>query len=110
MLELLRQLDGFDSKVDAKVIMATNRIETLDLALTKSGSVDRKIEFLWPDEKTRKDIFQIHASRMMLAEDVTLDDLIKAKDDLSGAHVKAICTEASLVALRECRMKLTNEV
>ena len=46
---------------------------------------------------------------MMLADDVTLDDLIMAKDDLSGADIKAICTEAGLMALRECRMKATNE-
>lgn len=41
-----------------------------------------------PDEKTKKRIFQIHTSRMTLADDVTLDDLIMAKDDLSGADIK----------------------
>lgn len=53
-----------------------------------SGRIDRKIEFPLPDEKTKKRIFQIHTSRMTLAEDVTLDDLILAKDDLSGADIK----------------------
>ena len=62
-----------------------------------------------PDEKTKKRIFQIHTSRMTLADDVTLDDLIMAKDDLSGADIKAIYREAGLMALRECRMKVTNE-
>ena len=46
---------------------------------------------------------------MTLANDMTLDDLIMAKDDLSGADIKAICTEADLMALREHRMKVTNE-
>lgn len=32
-----------------------------------------------------------------------------AKDDLSGADIKAICTEAGLMALRERRKKVTNE-
>ncbi|MCJ8744035.1 hypothetical protein PDJAM_G00101630 [Pangasius djambal] len=109
MLELLNQLDGFDSRGDVKVIMATNRIETLDPALIRPGRIDRKIEFPLPDEKTKKRIFQIHTSRMTLADDVTLDDLILAKDDLSGADIKAICTEAGLMALRERRMKVTNE-
>nr|KAF6502141.1 proteasome 26S subunit, ATPase 1 [Molossus molossus] len=109
MLELLNQLDGFDSRGDVKVIMATNRIETLDPALIRPGRIDRKIEFPLPDEKTKKRIFQIHTSRMTLADDVTLDDLIMAKDDLSGADIKAICTEAGLMALRERRMKVTNE-
>uniref|UniRef100_A0A8D2ZST7 Proteasome 26S subunit, ATPase 1 n=1 Tax=Scophthalmus maximus TaxID=52904 RepID=A0A8D2ZST7_SCOMX len=109
MLELLNQLDGFDSRGDVKVIMATNRIETLDPALIRPGQIDRKIEFPLPDEKTKRRIFQIHTSRMTVADDVTLDDLILAKDDLSGADIKAICTEAGLMALRERRMKVTNE-
>ncbi|KAF7252013.1 26S proteasome regulatory subunit 4 [Varanus komodoensis] len=87
MLELLNQLDGFDSRGDVKVIMATNRIETLDPALIRPGRIDRKIEFPLPDEKTKKRIFQIHTSRMTLADDVTLDELIMAKDDLSDIKV-----------------------
>lgn len=57
-------------------------------ALLPAGRIDRKIEFPLPDEKTKKRIFQIHTSRMTLADDVTLDDLIMAKDDLSGADIK----------------------
>uniref|UniRef100_A0A2R9BHA0 AAA+ ATPase domain-containing protein n=1 Tax=Pan paniscus TaxID=9597 RepID=A0A2R9BHA0_PANPA len=89
MLELLNQLDGFDSRGDVKDIVATNRIETLDPALIRPGRIGRKIKFPLPDEKTKKCIFQIHTSRMMLADDATLDDLIVAKDDLSDADIKA---------------------
>uniref|UniRef100_A0A4W5PB14 Proteasome 26S subunit, ATPase 1a n=1 Tax=Hucho hucho TaxID=62062 RepID=A0A4W5PB14_9TELE len=93
--------------------------------------IDRKIEFPLPDEKTKRRIFQIHTSRMTVADDVTLDELILAKDDLSGADIKKNCvpfyltfifwfcchpvapqiifTEAGLMALRERRMKVTNE-
>eukprot|EP00123_Amoebidium_parasiticum_P015212 comp22836_c3_seq1/m.35947 comp22836_c3_seq1/g.35947 ORF comp22836_c3_seq1/g.35947 comp22836_c3_seq1/m.35947 type:complete len:440 (-) comp22836_c3_seq1:45-1364(-) len=109
MLELLNQLDGFDSRGDVKVIMATNRIETLDPALIRPGRIDRKIEFPLPDEKTKRRIFGIHTSRMTLADDVDLEELIMAKDDLSGADIKAICTEAGLLALRERRMKVNHE-
>ncbi|XP_076443029.1 26S proteasome regulatory subunit 4-like [Babylonia areolata] len=109
MLELLNQLDGFDSRGDVKVIMATNRIETLDPALIRPGRIDRKIEFPLPDEKTKRRIFTIHTSRMTLAEDVSIDDYVMSKDDLSGADIKAICTEAGLLALRERRMKVRNE-
>jgi len=109
MLELLNQLDGFDSRGDVKVIMATNRIETLDPALIRPGRIDRKIEFPLPDEKTKRRIFQIHTSRMTLADDVNLEEMIMQKDDLSGADIKAVCTEAGLMALRERRMKVTNE-
>jgi len=108
MLELLNQLDGFDARGDVKVLMATNRIETLDPALIRPGRIDRKIEFPLPDFKTKKKIFSIHTSRMTLAEDVNLDEFVMTKDDLSGADIKAICTEAGLLALRERRMKVVH--
>merc|ERR1712113_1133644 len=104
MLELLNQLDGFDNKKDIKVIMATNRIESLDPALIRPGRIDRKIEFPLPDQKTRKKILQIHTSKMTLSEDVDLEYFIQAKDNISGADIKAICTEAGLLALRERRI------
>lgn len=49
MLELLNQLDGFDDRGDVKVLMATNKIETLDPALIRPGRIDRKILFENPD-------------------------------------------------------------
>ena len=85
---------------DVKVIMATNRIDSLDPALIRPGRIDRKIEFPLPDEKTKRRIFNIHTSRMTLSACVKVDEYILAKDDLSGADIKAICTEAGLMALR----------
>jgi 26S proteasome regulatory subunit T2 len=126
MLELLNQLDGFDTRGDVKVIMATNKIESLDPALIRPGRIDRKIEFPLPDVKTKRHIFRfvelyyrghlavskstllyrLHTSRMSLADDVDLEEYVMAKDDLSGADIKAICTEAGLMALRERRMRV----
>lgn len=122
MLELLNQLDGFDTRGDVKVIMATNKIESLDPALIRPGRIDRKIEFPLPDVKTKRHIFKyvslsrneyasnlilrLHTSRMSLAEDVDLEEYVMAKDDLSGADIKAVCTEAGLLALRERRMRV----
>uniref|UniRef100_A0A8C9GFL8 AAA+ ATPase domain-containing protein n=1 Tax=Piliocolobus tephrosceles TaxID=591936 RepID=A0A8C9GFL8_9PRIM len=107
MLELLNQLDGFDSRGDVKVIMATNRIDSLDPALIRPGRIDRKIQLPNPDTKTKRRIFQIHTSKMTMAPDVDLEEFVMSKDELSGADIKAICTEAGLLALRERRMKIT---
>jgi 26S proteasome regulatory subunit T2 len=107
MLELLNQLDGFDTRSDVKVIMATNRIDSLDPALIRPGRIDRKIEFPFPDVKTKRNIFKIHTSKMSLGEEVDLEEFVLAKDDLSGADIKAICTEAGLLALRERRMRVS---
>lgn len=109
MLELLNQLDGFDARGEVKVIMATNRIETLDPALLRPGRIDRKIEFPNPDLKTKRRIFQLQTAKMTLAEDVRLESMISSKDDLSGADIKAICTEAGLLALRQRRRWVTQK-
>jgi len=109
MLELLNQLDGFDARGDIKVILATNRIDSLDPALIRPGRIDRKIEFPVPDIKTKAKIFQIHTNKMTLSPDVKFTELIHAKDDITGADIKAICTEGGLMALRERRMCVTME-
>merc|ERR1712147_574274 len=94
MLELLNQLDGFDERADVKVIMATNKIESLDPALIRPGRIDRKIQFPFPDEETKRRIFQIHTSRMSLSEDVNLEEFVMSKDDLTGVDIKALCSES----------------
>ncbi|KAJ1608161.1 26S proteasome regulatory subunit S4 like AAA ATPase [Cryptosporidium canis] len=109
MLELLNQLDGFEARGDVKVIMATNKIESLDPALIRPGRIDRKIELPNPDCKTKRRIFHIHTGKMTLSDDVDLEEFVMAKDDISGADIKAICTEAGLLALRERRMRVTQE-
>lgn len=90
LLELLNQLDGFDTRHDVKIIMATNRIESLDPALIRPGRIDRKIEFPMPDEKTKMHIFRLHTSRMSLDSDVKLEEFVAMKDELSGADIKSL--------------------
>lgn len=107
MLELLNQLDGFDTNSEVKVILATNRIESLDPALIRPGRIDRKIYFPYPDTVTKRRIFQIHTSKMNMNEDVDLEEFIMSKDELSGADIKAIATEAGLLALRDRRKKVS---
>lgn len=56
MLELLNQLDGFETTNNIKIIMATNRIDILDPALLRPGRIDRKVEFPNPSVEARLDI------------------------------------------------------
>ena len=55
----LLQMDGFDQTVNVKVIMATNRADTLDPALLRPGRLDRKIEFPLPDRRQKRLVFQV---------------------------------------------------
>lgn len=59
-MELLTQMDGFDQTVNVKVIMATNRADTLDPALLRPGRLDRKIECPLPDRRQKRLVFQVN--------------------------------------------------
>jgi len=101
MLELLNQLDGFSSDDRIKVIAATNRPDTLDPALLRSGRLDRKIEFPHPNEEARGRILQIHSRKMNVdKEDVNFEELARSTEDFNGAMLKAVCVEGGMVALR----------
>ncbi len=103
LLELLNQMDGFDQTTNVKVIMATNRADTLDPALLRPGRLDRKIEFPTPDRRQKRLIFQVCTSKMNLAEEVDLEDFVARPEKLSAAEISAICQEAGLHAVRNNR-------
>jgi 26S proteasome regulatory subunit T5 len=109
LLELLNQLDGFSSDDNIKVIAATNRVDTLDPALMRSGRLDRKIEFPLPNEEARKMILQIHARKMTTSSEVNYDEVARCCEDFNGAQCKAICVEAGMIALRRNAHELAHE-
>lgn len=100
MLEILNQLDGFSCNDEIKLIAATNRIDTLDPALVRSGRLDRKIEFPHPNEEARARIMQIHARKMNLSPEVNFEELARETEEFNGAQCKATSTEAGMIALR----------
>ena len=99
MVQLLAELDGFDSRGDVKIVAATNRIDLLDPALLRPGRFDRIIEVPSPDAEGRVEIFKIHTRNMKL-DNVDLDELVGMTDGLSGAELKAIVTEAGMFVIR----------
>ena len=104
LIELLTQMDGFDQQTDVKVIMATNRQDTLDPTLLRPGRLDRKIEFpSLKDRRERRLIFNTVAEKMNLSPECDLDTLISRNDPLSGAIITAIMQEAGLRAIRKNR-------
>ncbi|GBP41800.1 26S proteasome regulatory subunit 6B [Eumeta japonica] len=103
LLELLNQMDGFDQTTNVKVIMATNRADTLDPALLRPGRLDRKIEFPLPDRRQKRLIFSTITAKMNLSEEVDLEELVARPDRVSGADINAICQEAGMHAVRENR-------
>merc|ERR1712048_427585 len=109
MLELLNQLDGFESAQNIKVIMATNRMDILDEALLRPGRIDRKVEFPNPNEESRFEILKIHSRKMNLMRGINLKKIAAQMNGASGAESKAVCTEAGMFALRERRQHVTED-
>lgn len=106
-MQLLAELDGFKPLDKVKVIGATNRPDILDKAITRPGRLDRLIEIDLPDEEGRKEIFKIHASQMCL-KNVKVGELVKEMEGMSGAEIRAVCTEAGYFAIRDSREQVTH--
>ncbi|KAK2951588.1 putative 26S proteasome regulatory subunit 6B like protein [Blattamonas nauphoetae] len=103
LMEMLNQMDGFDQTVNVKVIMATNRADTLDPALLRPGRLDRKIEFPLPDRRQKRLVFQVITSKMNISKDIDLEDYVARPDRISGAEIASICQEAGMQAIRRNR-------
>jgi len=108
MLELINQLDGFDPRGNIKVLMATNRPDTLDPALLRPGRLDRKIEFALPDLEGRAHILKIHAKSMSVERDIRYELIARLCPNATGAELRSVCTEAGMFAIR-ARRKLATE-
>merc|ERR1711907_597018 len=109
MLEIVNQLDGFDARVNVKILMATNRPDTLDPALLRPGRLDRKIEFGLPDLEGRTNIFKIHAKTMAMDRDVRFELLARLCPNTTGAELRSVCTEAGMFAIRDRRKSISEK-
>jgi proteasome regulatory subunit len=104
LMQLLSELDGFENRGQVAVLGATNRPDILDPALLRPGRFDRIIEFPFPDDDSRKEIFKIHTRGMNLDSKLDFDKLVSATAGKTGADIKAMCTEAGMFAIRESRV------
>jgi len=70
-------MDGFDTLGRTKIIMATNRPDTLDPALLRPGRLDRKIEIPLPNEQGRLEILKIHAASINKSGEFDYEAVVK---------------------------------
>ncbi|CUS11579.1 unnamed protein product [Tuber aestivum] len=109
LMELLNQLDGFDYLGKTKIIMATNRPDTLDPALLRAGRLDRKIEIPLPNEVGRLEILKIHAASVAKEGEIDYESIVKMSDQLNGADLRNVITEAGFFAIRDDRDAITQD-
>jgi proteasome regulatory subunit len=107
LMQLLAEIDGFNALGNVRLMAATNRPDILDEAITRPGRFDRIITIPLPDQFSRHEIFKIHTQRMNLSKGVDLEEMAGKTDGMSGAEIKAICTEAGMFAIREDRDHVT---
>ena len=103
LMQLLAELDGFDSLDEVKVIAATNRPELLDAALLRPGRFDRIITINNPNTDARELIFDVQSKHMPISDDVSFRKLAIATDGYSGAEIKSVLIEAGMQAISDGR-------
>ncbi|MBW3021184.1 AAA family ATPase [Candidatus Woesearchaeota archaeon] len=108
-MQLLAEIDGFKNLDGVKIIGCTNRKDILDPAILRPGRLDRLIEVSPPNKDGIKEILNIHLKNMNVCSGVNLDNLAKKIEGMSGAEIKALCTEAGYFALRDGRHKVVHE-
>ena len=109
LMQLLSELDGFETRGQVAVLGATNRPDILDPALLRPGRFDRIIDFPLPDDESRQEIFKIHTRGMSIDDSIDFGRLLAETKDRTGADIKSICTEAGMFAIREKRVCVTEE-
>ena len=102
-MQLLSEIDGFDSLDNVKIVGATNRIDVLDSAIIRPGRLDRLIHLPLPSKEARTEIFGIHSNGMRLNKIDPLQ-ITKLTEGFSGAEIKSMCTEAGYFAIRNKRI------
>lgn len=107
--QLLTEMDGFSTNTGIIILAATNRADILDRALLRAGRFDRQIHIELPNQKERKEIFEVHIRNLKLGTDVDLDFFSKQTPGFSGADIANLCNEAALISARKNKKCIEKE-
>ena len=105
--QLLVEMDGFDAHGTVILIAATNRPDILDPALLRPGRFDRQIVVDRPDLLGRENILAIHARGKPFDKSVNLKTIAKQTPGFTGADLANLLNEASLLAARYNKKKIS---
>ena len=99
--QILVEMDGFAENSGIIILAATNRVDTLDNALTRPGRFDRKVSVGLPDANGRKQILKIHTRKVPIHTDLDLELISRTTPGFSGADLANLVNEASIIAALE---------
>lgn len=99
---LLAKLDGVEQLNNILVIGMTNRLDMIDEALLRPGRLEVHVEVSLPDEFGRRQILNIHTSKMrnngVMDADVNIDELAALTKNFSGAEIAGLIKSATSFA------------
>mmetsp|Transcript_45128 Transcript_45128/g.84194 ORF Transcript_45128/g.84194 Transcript_45128/m.84194 type:complete len:593 (-) Transcript_45128:114-1892(-) len=101
--ELLSQMDGIPSASGeasqmVMVLATSNCPWDLDEALRRR--LEKRIYIPLPDKESRNAMFRIHLSTVNVSEDIDFESLVQQTDGYSGADIKIVCRDASMMPMR----------
>lgn len=105
---LLNELDGFNNTSEILVLAATNRLDSLDDALIRSGRFDKHIAINLPELGERVKILELYAKNKKISDDVNLKQIAKTTIGFSGSDLKNLLNEAAIIAVNNNRDIITN--
>jgi cell division protease FtsH len=105
--QLLVEMDGFDSNRGVIIMAATNRPETLDVALLRPGRFDRTVVVDRPDIVGREAILKVHARNVRMDANVDLRHVAGLTPGSVGADLANLVNEAALMAARNQKDSVT---
>lgn len=107
--QILTEMDGFDTDTNVIVLASTNRPDTLDPALLRSGRFDRKVLVNTPSKEERKAMFEYYLEKKKIAKDINIDSIVNRSSGMAGADIENIVNEAALKAARDNSKMITND-
>jgi cell division protease FtsH len=100
-------MDGFTTDTNVIVLASTNRPDTLDPALLRSGRFDRKVLVNIPSKEERKLMFQYYLKNKKTAPKINIDSIVNRSSGMVGADIENIVNEAALKVARDNTKKIT---
>lgn len=95
--KILSEMDGFKTQENILVIASTNRIDTLDNALLRSGRFDAKVTIDLPTKQERCDMFHYYLQKNKFQPtELIIKKLSDMTPNVSGADIANICNQAAI--------------
>ncbi|KAH6807248.1 cell division cycle 48B [Perilla frutescens var. frutescens] len=82
------------------VVASTNRVDSIDPALRRSGRFDAEVEVSTPNENERFQILKLYTKKLPLDPTVNLEGMASSCNGYVGADLEALCREAAMSALK----------